>query len=303
MKTKEQNLIYLGEFPQTLKDENVTITDVIDDRGYYLGSDNSYYAKVVADPFLYFSMKKIDRSLLPEKERETYRLLEKEFIFDLHGDKIVFPELDLIQKQKLRYIPNIDSYRFNNGTPIIPQNEYYFKVEPIKWNVIVNQINRIYLLSDKILDTPFSVLGELFPIFYKKIKMQESYKPTGDVVSKTLHQLRSMPNTEKVKYWYDMKFVNSVINNLDFKLVESFKLLSSSELDLINNTTIKKPTDYALVNGVQIHGKYYGDACQWWLDGCTHMVYFDGKERKCNFNANDYGHLGIAPAIWKKIEK
>ena len=42
--------IYFGEYPQTLKADSVTITETQDTRGYYLGSDGFYYAKVVADP-------------------------------------------------------------------------------------------------------------------------------------------------------------------------------------------------------------------------------------------------------------
>lgn len=42
--------IYFGEFPQTLKQDNVIITEEKDRRGYYLGNDGEYYAKVMAQP-------------------------------------------------------------------------------------------------------------------------------------------------------------------------------------------------------------------------------------------------------------
>ena len=48
--SEDGNYIYFGEYPQTLKPEDVTITEELDERGYYLGSDGYYYAKVVADP-------------------------------------------------------------------------------------------------------------------------------------------------------------------------------------------------------------------------------------------------------------
>ena len=48
---KEGNYIYFGEYPQTIKASNVTVTQTTDSRGYYLGSDGQYYAKVVADPY------------------------------------------------------------------------------------------------------------------------------------------------------------------------------------------------------------------------------------------------------------
>ena len=40
-----------GEYPQTLKIDTVTMTNFQDVRGYYLGSDGFYYAKVVATPY------------------------------------------------------------------------------------------------------------------------------------------------------------------------------------------------------------------------------------------------------------
>ena len=42
--------IYFGEYPQTLKANDVSITPCTDSRGYYLGSDGYYYAKLTAKP-------------------------------------------------------------------------------------------------------------------------------------------------------------------------------------------------------------------------------------------------------------
>jgi hypothetical protein len=47
---RDGNYIYFGEYPQTLKADSVTVSSTVDERGYYLGSDGFYYAKVVADP-------------------------------------------------------------------------------------------------------------------------------------------------------------------------------------------------------------------------------------------------------------
>ena len=48
---RDGNYIYFGEYPQSLKEDSVTITTTVDERGYYLGSDGCYYAKVAADPY------------------------------------------------------------------------------------------------------------------------------------------------------------------------------------------------------------------------------------------------------------
>lgn len=48
---RDGDYIYFGEYPQTIKANSVTITSTQDSRGYYLGSDGFYYAKVTADPY------------------------------------------------------------------------------------------------------------------------------------------------------------------------------------------------------------------------------------------------------------
>ena len=48
--TRDGDYIYFGEYPQTIKADDVTITSTQDRRGYYLGSDGCYYAKVTARP-------------------------------------------------------------------------------------------------------------------------------------------------------------------------------------------------------------------------------------------------------------
>ena len=46
---RDGDYIYFGEYPQTIKADDVTITDTTDSRGYYLGSDGCYYACILAD--------------------------------------------------------------------------------------------------------------------------------------------------------------------------------------------------------------------------------------------------------------
>ncbi len=47
---RDGDYIYFGEYPQTVKANDVTITETQDSRGYYLGSDGCYYAKIIANP-------------------------------------------------------------------------------------------------------------------------------------------------------------------------------------------------------------------------------------------------------------
>ena len=48
---REGNYIWFGEYPQTIKANDVTVGTTTDSRGYYLGSDGLYYAKVTATPY------------------------------------------------------------------------------------------------------------------------------------------------------------------------------------------------------------------------------------------------------------
>ena len=45
--------ILFGEYPQTIKADNVNIASTRDSRGYYLGDDGFYYAKIVCSPYTY----------------------------------------------------------------------------------------------------------------------------------------------------------------------------------------------------------------------------------------------------------
>lgn len=45
---REGDYIYFGEYPQSLKEDDVNITEVRDSRGYYLGSDGNFYAMIEA---------------------------------------------------------------------------------------------------------------------------------------------------------------------------------------------------------------------------------------------------------------
>ncbi|MDE6200597.1 MAG: hypothetical protein K2M47_01780 [Clostridiales bacterium] len=50
----EGQYVNFGEYPQTLKAEDVTVSGAADANGYYTGSDGAKYAKVTATPFVYY---------------------------------------------------------------------------------------------------------------------------------------------------------------------------------------------------------------------------------------------------------
>ena len=97
----EATYVLFGEWPQTVKAQDVEITELIDqDKHLYLGSDGCKYFKMQANP---------------------------------HVNKY---------------------WSFSDGSNIVDKEEYYFKVEPIKWIVLTNNYNETgnaLLYSEKIL--------------------------------------------------------------------------------------------------------------------------------------------------------
>ena len=85
--------IKFGEYPQTVKAEGVTVTDIRDERGYYIGSDGCCYAAVTATPHesgfrfstgapivkgetYYFKVEPICWSVLAKREGTAFLLCE-----------------------------------------------------------------------------------------------------------------------------------------------------------------------------------------------------------------------------------
>jgi len=89
--------ILFGEYPQTLKADDVTITSNTDSRGYYLGSDGFYYAKMTAN------------------QRNS-------------------------------------NYTFSSGESISNGEVYYFKVESVRWRILSEESNTLFILCDSIIE-------------------------------------------------------------------------------------------------------------------------------------------------------
>ena len=94
--------VYIGEYPQSLKARDVEISETVDVRGYYLGSDGNYYAKKIAK---------------------------------------------VCTKQNTRFPEFSNGESFNSG------DEYYFKVEPIRWRILKDEgSGKMLLLCDSVID-------------------------------------------------------------------------------------------------------------------------------------------------------
>ena len=95
-----RKFVFLGEYPQTLKSDNVKSTNCVD--GYWIGNDGERYIKAAA---------------------------------------------------KLTVGMGLPTPFFSNGNIVVNDQEYFFKVEPIKWMVLNEDDETELLLCDKVINS------------------------------------------------------------------------------------------------------------------------------------------------------
>ncbi|MCI6014051.1 MAG: DUF6273 domain-containing protein, partial [Coprobacillus sp.] len=178
----EEGFLYFGSYPQTIKEDNIIITNTKqDEKGYFTGSDGEKYALLKADPCYNY-------------------------------------------------------YIFSNWKTIVKNQEYYFKVEPIKWKVLEDKDGKVFLLSELILDA---------------------------------HRFDDSSNDysiSSIRTWLNSEFYNKTFTDKQKELIENTTLEDISNVtdkvfllskDEIKNTSygfnseddrFKKVTDYAKAN-------------------------------------------------------
>lgn len=126
--------IYFGEYPQTIKANNIAVGNTSDSDGYYLGSDGYRYAKMEASPFnavvqtIHFSNDSVvssGRTYYFKVEPIRWRILEE-------NDGTAFIICDNIIANKA-YQSNYDSKKVIGGG-----YQYYIKVNGVVSNTYAN---------------------------------------------------------------------------------------------------------------------------------------------------------------------
>ena len=128
------------------------------------------------------------------------------------------------------------NYTFSNGEKIVRNKEYFFKVEPIKWNVLEDKDGKVFIFSELILD---------------------------------VHKFDDSSNdyaTSSIRSWLNSDFYNKAFTDKQKELIENTTLkdisnvtdkvflLSEEEIENTsygfnsNNDRCKKVTDYAKAN-------------------------------------------------------
>ena len=275
MKTKEQRYVYFGEYPQTIKADDVKVTNIKDSRGYYLGSDGYYYAMLEnACPYCYTS--------------------------GMKGFHFVGFGYDPMERFET-HDPYVHKYKFSDGRIILPKKTYFFKVEPVQWQILAEEGNVALICTDNI----FAI-------------------PSKNIDDKDSDKLRKFLN----KDFPGLTFSNDEIANiLDFSDCSS-KLLSTDAVDTVfilsehevtadrfgfesaseksDSKRMKQVTDYGLASGLQINGGLYDANGKWLLrksasSQMTHFVNFDGRSNSLAY-ATSAGY-GIAPCLYIDIVK
>lgn len=182
------------------------------------------------------------------------------------------------------------SYQDDNGYDT--GTVYWFKYEPIKWQILTESSGKAFLLAKMALDS-------------------QEYNPS----------LKNTYSISTIRTWLNETFYNTAFSDLQKEVIQTTKvdnstssgasytndkifLLSSNEATtyLTNDTArIRKSTDYAECQGVYcIVNPYQGNA-YWWLrtpSGSTNacQVRFDGSVKYSEYTYAT--NLGVVPALW-----
>ncbi len=160
---KKNSVIEFGSYPQTIKEENITIINTKqDEKGYFTGSDGEKYAFVKAKPFdnYEFSNNKeivIDVGYYFKVEPIKWKVLD-----NINGKVFLFSEAIL---DAHKFDDKLNSYELSNIRKYL-NNEFYNKaftekqkelLESTILNDLLNKKDKVFLLSKE--EMTSSLLG------------------------------------------------------------------------------------------------------------------------------------------------
>ena len=220
--------VRFGEFPQTIKSDNVTIIGTKDSRGFSLGTDGEFYAEVIASPY--------------------YK-----------------------------------GYIFSNGTEIVKDRKYYFKVEPLSWTIIRDEGSRLLIHCNNIIinkayqshydkDTDGDIITDFNdapPDTYASNYIYSEIRAW--LLNKFLKVIEATPGFADSK----IKLLPYVIHeNSDASFADKAFLLSRKDVENYGvgyKPHMRSATDFAKANGTYVYGAMSGVKSRasgkgwWWL--------------------------------------
>ena len=257
--------VYFGEYPQTLKASDITISETKNTKGYYLGSDNAWYEKVTATPAL-------------------------------------------------------TTYKFNNDEIIVDQEVYYFKVEPIKWQILSNDGDSLKVVCASVLvNKPFGNIDNNYKNSTIRSWLNNEFYNTafstlqqGVVLTTTVDN--SKASTAYIYNGYTCANTEDKIYLLSY--AEAYAITTSPEASELRT---KVATDYARALGVSIQTNENYGCASWWLRSphdpeiysqfrhSNNVLYVNplgsvSSSRYSSFTANvGWTAAGVVPALQIKV--
>lgn len=195
--------ITLGNYPQTVKSDDVAIVSSTPDaHGYYTGDDGAKYLKITATPN--------DRS----GATRTFR---------------------------------------SNKNTIQAGNEYYFKVEPLRWRVLTEQDGKAFLMCDTSL--------EMMPYqSHVDVQPEDSYVNYYGAPAKTIYA--NDYQYSEVRYWLNHAFIDSAFADLPLGVLAKFGVDNSAssflQMDGVPYSSANTKDRVALISFDEVSNTDYG---------------------------------------------
>ena len=283
--------ILFGEYPQTVKADGVTITSTTDSRGYYLGSDGAYYAKVTANPrksgytfttgativsgtVYYFKVEPIKWRILEDDDGTATILCE--MIIDAHA------------YQSSYFYNSTDDKRYTsaNGAPEGTYANNYEYCEIRRW------------LNNHFYQTAFSELERGIINTVQVDNSAKSTMPYGETWNGGANEFACEDTYDKV--WLMS----------EEEMTKSWKYVNYASYNTSDTQRRKQTTDYAKANYAYTYtytADYYGNSF-WWLrspsyirsDG-SRLVGSDGFASYIDYLVN-FSIYGVVPALQITLE-
>ncbi len=202
---------------------------------------------------------------------------------------------------------NIDEYGINTV--------YWFKYEPIKWNILKTENNKALILSDLILDSQdYNIIIEP----RKNIIDYQGNSPMG-----TIYENNYMYSN--IRSWLNIKFYPKAFSKLGQQMIETtlvdnstpissygcsntndkMFLLSYQEVDTYYSSSdviYAQGTDYAKNQGLYVSSYYVGGNSCYWLrtpsyNDEAYYITEGGSSLEQSGNVG-YSNIGVRPACW-----
>ena len=210
---------------------------------------------------------------------------------------------------KFKANPNYDKYKFSDSTSIVKDQEYYFKVEPLKWRILTTKYGKATLFSEDVVDAKrwdaSNVLNYSTSLIRNFIN-NDFYTRAFNELEQEVVQITNVDNSKETTKSETDDYTCE--NTFDKVFLLSYEDLINTQYGFVSGldkdtSRVKNPSDYARANYLQSNElPDTNPNCSWyflrspeytsWGNGAN-MVFFSGNISTGGIGAS----LGVAPAI------